>query len=113
MNVLNVPLRSPAVTARAAASLDLLSAGRLILALGAGAYWDAIEAMDGHRLAPGEAVSALSEAIDVVRRMLDVDDESPLSFVAGTITWTVYNAALCLHTTYRSGWERTDHVCYD
>src|SRR5712675_2446078 len=46
-NVLNVPLRSPAVLARSAASLDLLSAGRLDLALGAGAFWDAIEAMGG------------------------------------------------------------------
>jgi len=37
-NVLNVPLRPPAVTARAAASLDLLSGGRFDLALGAGAF---------------------------------------------------------------------------
>src|SRR3712207_3597763 len=44
-NVLSVPLRSPAVLARSAASLDLLSAGRLDLALGAGAFWGAIEAM--------------------------------------------------------------------
>ena len=36
-NVLNLPLRAPAVLARSAASLDLLSAGRLELALGAGA----------------------------------------------------------------------------
>src|SRR5215211_7070140 len=33
-NVLNVPLRPPAVVARAAASLDLLSGGRVELALG-------------------------------------------------------------------------------
>src|SRR6476469_5843419 len=61
-NGLHVPLRSPAVLARSAASLDLLSAGRLDLALGAGAFWDAIEAMGGWRLLPGEAVAALSEA---------------------------------------------------
>ena len=36
-NVLNLPLRPAAVTARAAASLDLLSGGRLALGLGAGA----------------------------------------------------------------------------
>ena len=79
-NVLNVPLRSPAVLARSAASLDLLSAGRLDLALGAGAFWEAIEAMGGRRLAPGEAVNALSEAIDIIRGMLDVSEDTPLKF---------------------------------
>src|SRR3954469_6453906 len=46
-NVLNVPLRPPAVVARAAASLDLLTDGRVELGLGTGAFWDAIEAMGG------------------------------------------------------------------
>src|SRR5581483_7679009 len=46
-NVLNVPLRPPAVVARAAASLDLLSGGRLELALGAGGFWGPIKAMGG------------------------------------------------------------------
>jgi alkanesulfonate monooxygenase SsuD/methylene tetrahydromethanopterin reductase-like flavin-dependent oxidoreductase (luciferase family) len=66
-NVTNLPLRPPAVLARAAASLDLLSGGRFELGLGAGAYWDAIEAMGGRRLTPGQAVDALSEAIDIIR----------------------------------------------
>ena len=79
-NVINVPLRSPAVLARSAASLDLLSSGRLDLALGAGAFWEAIEAMGGRRLAPGEAVDALGEAIDVIRGMLDVGERIPLRF---------------------------------
>ena len=79
-DVLNVPLRSPAVLARAAASLDLLSTGRLDLALGAGASWDATEAMSGWRLTPGEAVAALSEAIDIIRGVLDVGSGTPLSF---------------------------------
>jgi hypothetical protein len=79
-NVLNLPLRSPAVLARAAASLDLLSAGRLDLALGAGAFWHAIEAMGGRRLAPGEAVEALSEAIDLIRGLWDAGNSTPLRF---------------------------------
>ena len=70
-NVLNLPLRPPAVLARAAASLDLLSGGRVELGLGAGAFWDAIEAMGGPRRTPGEAVDALSEAIDVIRGIWD------------------------------------------
>src|SRR3954468_8331642 len=58
-NVLNLPLRQPAVLARAAASLDLLSGGRVDLGIGAGGFWDAIEAMGGERRTPGEGVQAL------------------------------------------------------
>ncbi|MFE9691844.1 LLM class flavin-dependent oxidoreductase [Micromonospora sp. NPDC005806] len=79
-NVLNVPLRSPAVLARSAASLDLLSDGRLDLALGAGAFWPAIEAMGGRRRSPREAVDALDEAIDVIRAVLDAGDPTPLRY---------------------------------
>ena len=46
-NVTNLPLRPPAVLARAVASLDILSAGRVELGLGAGGFWDAIAAMGG------------------------------------------------------------------
>ncbi|MDR7274789.1 LLM class flavin-dependent oxidoreductase [Catenuloplanes atrovinosus] len=70
-NVLNVPLRNPAVLARAVASLDLLSGGRVELGLGAGAFWDAIEAMGGRRLTPGQAVDALAEAIEIIRAVWD------------------------------------------
>jgi alkanesulfonate monooxygenase SsuD/methylene tetrahydromethanopterin reductase-like flavin-dependent oxidoreductase (luciferase family)/FAD/FMN-containing dehydrogenase len=70
-NVLNLPLRPPAVLARAAASLDLLSEGRFELGLGAGAFWDAVEAMGGPRRTPGQGVDALSEAIDVIRAIWD------------------------------------------
>src|SRR5918911_1007888 len=72
-NVANLPLRQPAVLARSAASLDLLSGGRLELGLGAGAFWDAVEAMGGQRRTPGDAVDALAEAIEVVRAIWDTD----------------------------------------
>jgi alkanesulfonate monooxygenase SsuD/methylene tetrahydromethanopterin reductase-like flavin-dependent oxidoreductase (luciferase family) len=70
-NVINLPLRPPTVLARAAASLDLLSGGRFDLALGTGAFWDAIEAMGGQRLEPGDAVTALVESIEVIRTLWD------------------------------------------
>ncbi|MFP5282158.1 MAG: LLM class flavin-dependent oxidoreductase, partial [Actinomycetes bacterium] len=70
-NVTNLPLRPPAVLARAVASLDLLSGGRIELGLGAGAFWDAIAAMGGPRRSPREAVEALAEAIAVLRELWD------------------------------------------
>ena len=65
----NLPLRPPAVLARAAAGLDLLSGGRIELGIGAGGFWDAIEAMGGRRLTPGQGVDALEEAIDILREL--------------------------------------------
>nr|BFE78009.1 hypothetical protein GCM10020093_006100 [Planobispora longispora] len=73
-NVLNLPLRNPAVLARSVASLDLLSGGRIELGLGAGAFWDAIEAMGGRRLTPGQSIEALGEAIDVIRGLWDAGE---------------------------------------
>jgi alkanesulfonate monooxygenase SsuD/methylene tetrahydromethanopterin reductase-like flavin-dependent oxidoreductase (luciferase family) len=77
-NVLNLPLRQPAVLARAAASLDLLSGGRVSLGIGAGGFWDAIEAMGGRRLTPAQSVDALDEAIEVFRGIWDAAERSPL-----------------------------------
>src|SRR5260370_25451672 len=70
-NVLNLPLRHPAVLARSVASLDLLSGGRVELGIGAGGFWDAIEAMGGRRLSAGQAVDALGEAIEIIRQVWD------------------------------------------
>ena len=67
----SLPLRPPAVLARAAASLDHLSGGRFELGLGAGTFWDAVEAMGGPRRSPGESLDALDDAIDVIRGIWD------------------------------------------
>jgi Luciferase-like monooxygenase/Hemerythrin HHE cation binding domain len=68
-NVANLPLRPPALLARQVATLDILSGGRAELGIGAGAFWDPIEAMGGPRRTPGESVAALREAIGVIRAL--------------------------------------------
>ncbi|WP_229067599.1 LLM class flavin-dependent oxidoreductase [Actinoplanes sp. DH11] len=77
-NVLNVPMRPAPVLARAAASLDLLSGGRVALGLGAGGFWDAMVAMGVPRRTPGESVDQLSEAIDVIRDLWRTDARGPV-----------------------------------
>lgn len=68
-DVLNLPLRPPATLARAAASLDILSGGRVELGLGAGAFPDGVAAMGGPRRGPQESIDALAEAIAVIRAL--------------------------------------------
>ena len=66
-DVANLPLREPAMLAKAGASLDAMSGGRFELGLGAGAFWEAIAAMGGPARSPRELVDALEEAIEIIR----------------------------------------------
>lgn len=53
-DVINLPLRPPAVLARATAGLDILSGGRVELGLGSGAFFDAVVSLY-QWVDPGEA----------------------------------------------------------
>jgi alkanesulfonate monooxygenase SsuD/methylene tetrahydromethanopterin reductase-like flavin-dependent oxidoreductase (luciferase family) len=68
-DVANLPLRPPAVLAKTAATLDLLSDGRFELGLRAGGYWQAITTFGVRRRSARESVDALEEALAVIRAM--------------------------------------------
>jgi hypothetical protein len=68
-NVANLPLRHPVVLARSVATLDLITGGRVELGLGAGGFLDAVAANGGPRLTTGQSITALEEAIAIMREI--------------------------------------------
>jgi alkanesulfonate monooxygenase SsuD/methylene tetrahydromethanopterin reductase-like flavin-dependent oxidoreductase (luciferase family) len=67
-NVLTTPFRFPAMIAKEAATLDLISNGRLLLGLGAGANMQGIVGMGGpDLLGGGETFRAFRDTLEIVR----------------------------------------------
>ena len=110
-NVLSLPLRPPAVLAQAVASLDILSHGRAELGIGAGIAWDAIEAMGGRRLDPGDSVEALEEGIHVIRELWDAGVQGGATFEGKhyRLAGALRRPHRC--TTSASGWARSSPGC--
>jgi alkanesulfonate monooxygenase SsuD/methylene tetrahydromethanopterin reductase-like flavin-dependent oxidoreductase (luciferase family) len=72
-NVLGLPYRHPAVTAKMAEALHRLSRGRLILGLGGGGSDAEFQAFGLPVRRPKEKVDALEEAVEVMRRLWSGD----------------------------------------
>lgn len=69
-NVVGLALRPPAMLAKAAATLQLISGGRFTLGIGAGDPAGSL-AFGGPPLSTRESVDALDEALGLIRRLLE------------------------------------------
>jgi alkanesulfonate monooxygenase SsuD/methylene tetrahydromethanopterin reductase-like flavin-dependent oxidoreductase (luciferase family) len=68
-NVLTTPLRPPAMLAKSAATLDVLTGGRVELGLGAGAYEAGIVAFGGAARSPADTLDAFADSLRIIRGM--------------------------------------------
>ena len=81
-----VAQRDPIVTAKAIASLDLLSGGRLLLGVGAG--WN-IEEMEDHGVDPARRFGRVRESVEAMRALWTRDEASYAGdHIAFAPTWS-------------------------
>jgi alkanesulfonate monooxygenase SsuD/methylene tetrahydromethanopterin reductase-like flavin-dependent oxidoreductase (luciferase family) len=79
-NVANLPLRLPSILAKQAATLDVLTGGRVELGIGAGNFWTAIGAYGGPQRPPGEAYAAFKDALHILRGMWETPAGKAFSY---------------------------------
>lgn len=68
-NVLSTPLRPPALLAKQAATLDVLTGGRVQIGVGAGGYAEGIHAFGGPDWSGPERFRAFTEYVQILRGM--------------------------------------------
>ena len=95
--VLNAPLRPPSVVAKALATLDVISGGRLVVGMGAGWYEPEFAAAGVPFERPGVRLRQLEEAITILRGMFG---GGPFSFHGRY--WTI-EEAWCLPVPAQAG----------
>jgi alkanesulfonate monooxygenase SsuD/methylene tetrahydromethanopterin reductase-like flavin-dependent oxidoreductase (luciferase family) len=78
-NVVSLQRRPPVLLAKAAASLQVISGGRVVLGVGAGEPDNPRASFGGPRLTIGEAVSSLEEGLGLIRRLWDPANRAPRS----------------------------------
>lgn len=83
--VLNTTFRNPALTAKMASTLDVVTRGRLTLGLGAGFRQDEADAFGYDFLPARERLAVLGEHLEIITRMV-TRDEPPVSFAGSFAT---------------------------
>ncbi|MCP9953305.1 LLM class flavin-dependent oxidoreductase [Actinomadura madurae] len=96
-----LPLRPPAALAKALATMDRLSGGRVELGLGSGAAPDGIETYGGPRLGAASARRAVEEAVQIIR--LHWSDQNGLRFQGEHYRFAAAQAARRPRTRSASG----------
>lgn len=109
-NVANVALRPPAMLAKEAASLDILTGGRIELAIGTGGYPDAAAGMGGRPLGGAAGVAAAQDAIQVIRRTWNDHPGPPPAHSMGIWLGAFRQQMLRLAGRYSDGWVAPANV---